>query len=492
MDNPLRHDPHAFAVARELLTAHHFVEDEILRKLGIGQSAELEDETDREQIEPWQETGTGVLVRLFLEGRYADRATAQDRLGTAGVQALHSLGLVADSGDQLYAPVAMFHTAGVWGISDRWNQPDRGWFHVREDIVYSSLVANAQRYLAFLPRRGCKSFLELCCGAGVAGLSAARYFAEEVHAYDIADRCVQFADFGRELNGLTNVTVRAGDLYEPAAGRKFDRIAVHPPYVPVLRPKYIYHDGGEDGEEIMRRACAGMVDHLNPGGMFYMVGMGSDRAGIPFEHRIRQWLGASQSDFDIAMISFWSLSPEELISKMVARSQDSQADRVQFRKLFASVHAERFVYGLTCVTRHTTQREAFTLRRQVGKETKPEDVGRLLDIEAQLKSPRAMIDLLGARVWPNKKTELNVVHTLTAQGWEPQNHILQTSSPFSMQANSDAWGAYLIAVCDGSQTVGELLKELQRQEVLPSGADPLEFAQAVSILISGGFLQLEQ
>ena len=56
-------------------------------------------------------------------------------------------------------------------------------------------------------------------------------------------------------------------MYAPAGERQFDRIVVHPPYVPVLRPKYIYHDGGDDGEQIVRRAVTEMFPYLAPGGL---------------------------------------------------------------------------------------------------------------------------------------------------------------------------------------------------------------------------------
>jgi methylase of polypeptide subunit release factors len=36
----------------------------------------------------------------------------------------------------------------------------------------------------------------------------------------------------RLLNDVSNVTVLQGDLYDPVQGQRFDRITIHPPYVP--------------------------------------------------------------------------------------------------------------------------------------------------------------------------------------------------------------------------------------------------------------------
>lgn len=89
-----------------------------------------------------------------------------------------------------------------------------------------------------IPASPCERFLELCCGTGIAALLAARNGAKHAYAFDIAARSVPFAEFNRRLNGLESVTIREGDLYSPSAGERFDRIVAHPPYVPVLQPKY--------------------------------------------------------------------------------------------------------------------------------------------------------------------------------------------------------------------------------------------------------------
>jgi hypothetical protein len=55
----------------------------------------------------------------------------------------------------------------------------------------------------------------------------------------------------------------------------------------------------------------------------------------------------------------------------------------------------------------------------------------------------------------------------------------------------DEWAPYLMAICDGSKTLHELFRELQQRKIFSAKADPVEFAQAVSVLVSGGFIFLE-
>src|SRR5258708_22807936 len=137
-------------------------------------------------------------------------------------------------------------------------------------------------FLTMVPASPCARFLELCCGTGIAAFLAARNGAKHAYAFDIAARSVHFAEFNRRLNELENVTVGEGDLYSPAGGRKFDRIVAHPPYVPVLEPKYGFYDGGQDREHITRRIIQALPAYLEDRGLLVSVSPGSAPVRDPF------------------------------------------------------------------------------------------------------------------------------------------------------------------------------------------------------------------
>src|SRR5262249_44210710 len=151
--------------------------------------------------------------------------------------------------------------------------------------------------------------LELCSGSGVAALIAGKNFARRATAIDIAERSTRFAEFNARLNGLANVAALAGDLYAPVAGRQFDVITAHPPYVASFGTEMIYRDGGEDGEQISRGIIAGLAEHLRPGGLFYCHCMMTDRKGAPLEQRIREMLGPRHEEFDVVLGEAGSMSP---------------------------------------------------------------------------------------------------------------------------------------------------------------------------------------
>ena len=63
--------------------------------------------------------------------------------------------------------------------------------------------------------------------------------------------------------------------------------------------------------------------------------------------------------------------------------------------------------------------------------------------------------------------------------------------PFSMEARTDPWAPYLMAACDSKKTAREFFTQLKQEGVLPEAAPDEEFARAIAILASGGFLFLE-
>jgi SAM-dependent methyltransferase len=376
----------------------------------------------------------------------------------------------------------------LWIVSDRPNPLAGKPAQPFEDFVYPAMVPTTDLFLQLIPFGPCDAFLDVCSGTGIAALLAARSGAAHAYAFDITDRSTRFAEFNRRLNGITNVTAARGDLFEPAGRQTFDRIVAHPPYVPVAQPQLIFDSGGQDGEQVTRRIIEGLPRVLRPGGRFYALTMGSDRQQ-PFERRVREWLGATQADFDVALVSRSLLSPREWTAEWAVRYHGSATDVPAWRGFLRELGVKSLVYGLVMIQRRKSgdSRPVFTVRRQAGARTTPADHAWLLDWETAAASlskdwlqtvrPRAS---LGAR--------LRVEHQMTADGWVPDSYTLQAESPFDMESRAQAWTAQLLACADGVRTAAELLEELKSEGALHPDTPAAEFAQVLATLISGGFL----
>lgn len=109
--------------------------------------------------------------------------------------------------------------------------------------------------------------LDLGCGWGAIGIAAAKAAPQgRVVMTDVNRRAVTLARRNLRRNDIANGEVRAGSLFEPVAGERFDLIASNPPY--------------HVGRPTILRLLAEATGHLTPTGALAIVGKGSQ--GILF------------------------------------------------------------------------------------------------------------------------------------------------------------------------------------------------------------------
>ena len=322
-------------------------------------------------------TDLDFLLRLFYQGGYA----TEDALPPDMLALLLRLGLVARDSRRpgsVYATAGILRVAGELIVCDRGGAPDGSPYPLLPDVVYPPIFDNVRLYLATLPSTPCDAMLEIGCGTGIGAILGAKH-AHRVWATDIASRAVGFAHFNGLLAGLDNLTALCGDLYTPVNGLTFDRIAIHPPWVPDRQSKFVFGSGGEDGEAIIAGAIAGLPQFLRPGGRFYAAVLASDRAGERLEERVRRWLGVEEQHFDIAFGECSRLSPHEFLAQNVARGSIAQADVPSWSESFRVNRAEALVYGQLLIERQKVPREPVTVRTQAGQDYSGRHLEKWLD-----------------------------------------------------------------------------------------------------------------
>jgi hypothetical protein len=331
--------------------------------------------------------------------------------------------------------------------------------------------------------------LELCSGTGAVALAASRY-AKKAWVIDITKRSTEMAEFNRLLNGLENVTVLMGNLYEGVEGMQFDRIAAHPPYMPVLGPAQIFYDGGADGEQITRRIVEALPHYLKPGGCFYCLAQGSNRTGAPLESRLRSWLGEGQADFDVAVIEKRAQDPKDAAFVYALKTKGGFETVDLMRNSLSSLGVESMSYGWMIIQRRDETRKAFTLRRSMGSKTGRGEFAWLLKWETFAVRPSAAEELLELRPVARRGTELHAIHRMKDGALVADQLTLHTEEPFSMSCPVDPWVVYLIPLCDGKSTVRQVWETCKDSGLILDETPALEFARMVGILISGGFLEV--
>lgn len=154
-------------------------------------------------------------------------------------------------------------------------------------------IGSAPRTLAWLtPRRPRRRALDIGTGNGIQALLAAAH-CDEVVATDINPRAVDLARANAARNGIANVDVRAGDLFEPVAGERFDLIVANPPFVVSPDNDLRFRDGDAD---LCARLVGGVADHLADGGLAVVMVNWAQPPGLPWWHVLRRWTAGAEAD----------------------------------------------------------------------------------------------------------------------------------------------------------------------------------------------------
>ena len=481
-----------FEYLRNYLRAAGFNEKSICNRLDIKGLNELLSDSRTRVTFSKESDELGSLARLFLFGEFLKMEELGSIFASRMLEALTNLGLLTEEpadGNGMFSPVALYPVGPLFIVSDRWCELNDKDLVLPEDFVFPAITPNTSQFLATLPLSPCDSFLELCSGTGAAALAASRY-AQHAWAIDITERSTQMGEFNRLLNGLNNVAVLKGDLYESMGDLRFDRIVAHPPYMPVLHPVQIFYDGGVDGEQVTRRIVEGLPRFLRPGGSFYCLAQGSDRKGEAFEQRVRGWLGESQTDFDVAVVERRPQDPQDAAIQYAVKSKGGSQAASQMRDALSSLGVESMVYGWIVIQRRKDERRVFTVRRAAGPGTRREEIVWLLKWEIFAANPLALEALQGMVPVARRSLELRTIHRMKDGDLVPDQFTLHTDEPFSMDCKVQPWVGFLIPQCDGKSTVRQLFEICKANNLIHPDTPSEEFAKLLMILISGGFLEV--
>ncbi|HXJ04193.1 MAG TPA: class I SAM-dependent methyltransferase [Candidatus Acidoferrum sp.] len=485
-----------FATLREYLSRAGFTEGALRERLDVQPSRELDLAwlAGRLHAKPKAGDSLDAIITMFVRGESLPIAEAVPHFPRDVWEALNRTQLVGfDPGDpgRCVATVALYPIRDLFVASDRWTNPDHSPRQMFADIVYPALTKSAKQFIDYTSYEPCEEFLELCAGTAPAALLASRS-AKSVWATDIAERSLNFAKFNAALNGIHNITFAQGDLFQPLEGRTFDRIAAHPPYVPVLKPAEIFYGGGEVGEEITKRIIAELPSKLKPGGRLYCRTLGTEQPGHSFENRVREWLGAKHQEFDVGLFVVQNLEPRQFAIEETLKKSGGMAELAQWEQQFAKNDVCELVIGIVIIQRHTTQRPAFTIRRRIGSGAPAKSVEWAMRWESELQTEGAAKRLLQMKPKAASGISITVRHILREGEISPENFTLSIESPFATDCKVQPWMALLLPRCDGKTSIADLFELGKQNEWIVPDTPSEEFCRLLATLISGGFLQTEE
>jgi SAM-dependent methyltransferase len=231
----------------------------------------------------------GLAARALMFGDPIDGAELSAAFGDlAGL--VRESGFVRETPHGFVSPFCVTVVDDFYLVSDDLSQGGQAVMGLAPTTIALSIAA--------FPRQQIGRALDLGCGAGAIALVLSKR-SSVVVATDVNQRALALARFNARFNGIENIDVREGSMFEPVAEERFDLVVSQPPFVPQSKggKSGEFMAGGERGDSLPLACLSTLPDHLVPGGrgvVFIEWGHGPKEAA-PAE-RVKQTLAGAPVD----------------------------------------------------------------------------------------------------------------------------------------------------------------------------------------------------
>jgi len=347
-----------------------------------------------------------------------------------------------------------------WLVSDLTPGLDGAPIRVGADHVLG--VSSASTSLAQLTvREPCDRALDLGTGCGVQALHLAQHVGEVV-ATDVNERALAMTRLNAALNGV-RLDVRAGSLFNPVVGERFDQIVTNPPFVvsPAIGERLVYRDSGLPGDEVVRRVVTRAPGHLTPGGWCQILANWVHQRGQPWQDRISSWLAGNGCDAWVVQREVADLAEyvELWLKDAGVHGRPDYAARYDaWLAWFVEQGVEAVGFGwlhLRRVDREPVlhlEEWPFEVEQPLSREVA--DRGRRTNLLAATDDASLLASRLVARVDVRQET---VGEPGAA---DPETIVLRQQRGMRRARQVDTVEAALVGACDGDLTVGQILDAL--------------------------------
>jgi methylase of polypeptide subunit release factors len=324
--------------------------------------------------------------------------------------------------------------------------------------------------------------MDIGCGQGLQALLLEDH-AEQVVATDRNPRATGMTRLAAALRGV-EVDTREGDLLAPAAGELFDLVVSNPPFVISPARRYTYRDAGLEGDELSRRLVQQIPTVLAPGGHAVVLVNWLHLEGEDGDARVRDWLDGTGCDGWVVQREL--AAPEEYVTAWLRDTDEEPFDALFDAWMAGLQGVDAVAFGVVAMHRRTDGLGAHVVLEKVDQPvaaTWGEEVTAHFARRALLEG-----DLLDARLRLREDVRLHEVARQGGEGWDTVATYLQQEAGLRWSGGIDAYGASVLAACDGTQRLGDLLALLAAAVDEPLGAVTEQVLPAVRQLVRQGFL----
>ena len=434
------------------------------------------DHLDRDELAPVLRRTAGgsaleVLARLFVIGTEVDLKQAR----AAGVP---ETWLVPD-GYGVAAAVRLqpvVHGGVVVVVA---HAPGRAAEGVHPQQVLG-VGAASLTLAAATPRAAVGRTLDVGAGSGIQALLA-QHHSSTVVATDANPRATAYALLSAALNGQV-VDARTGDLLEPVRGELFDLVVSNPPFVIGPGGRYTYRDGGLDGDDLCRRLVGELPRHLVETGTAVLLANWLHLEGEDGDARVQSWFGP---DVDGWVVQRELAAPEDYVTAWLRDTDEGgRFDELydDWMAWFDVRRVQAVAFGVLALQRG---------RGRVHLDDVPQPTAATWGEQVPAFFDRHRVLDHGLLETPWRLREDVVLDQMAVRGedgWYGQGQVLRQETGLRWTGGVDPYGAALLAGCDGTRRLGELLSVLALSAGIAEDAAAMQVLPVVERLVQQGFL----
>jgi hypothetical protein len=406
------------------------------------------------------------LLRLFVLGQPVAEAAARDALAPFPLEKLAAAGLVrAEPGGEVVSEFCILPYEDILNLRDF--GADWTGRPAEADFVMGVSASSISLALATIRRQG-EEVLDLGTGGGIQAMLAAQH-ARRVVGTDINPRALALAGLALRINGIANVELRRGSMYDPVAGETFDLLVSQPPFVISPDRVKLFRDSGFPGDTFCEQVLRKAPEHLREGGWASILFSWGHRDDEHWADRPRSWVEGSGCDAWILR-----LRADDVFSYAVqwvrgAGGEAEGADLAPLKRWLAYYREMGFEIISTGAAvlrkrkagRNWTRIDA--LEKQDSRGHCGPQIQNVFAAETLLWSLPGPESLLEARLRVTGEQEMQQTLTLESGAWQVKTAQLSQRRGFAFPCRIDGMSAEFLSLCDGTRTLRVVIESVARK-----------------------------
>lgn len=429
-----------------------------------------------------------TLIRLFLLDMPVVREQVRNALSPLPVEQWAEIGLITIEGEMVAATMHLTPYQALLLANDITGRNDS-----RLQSNYVMGIGSSSKTLANLTvRRHGIETLDLGTGCGIQAFLASPHSAS-VCAVDRNPRAVNITAFNALLNGLTNVDVLQGDLFEPVKNRKFDLVISNPPFVISPDTSYIFRDSGLPGDQICRKIVCEVAPYLKEGAYFQMLCNWAHVEGQDWRERLGEWFKGTGCDA-------WALRCETRTTDVYASTWIQHTERSDeddrshlydsWMDYYEASGIEAVCAGLIMMRKRTDAANWFFADDAPARMLGPcgDAVARGFELRSFLRDYSDENSFLNQPLRVGPDVVLETQFTPSEEGWVMTETALKFTSGLAYNFAITPNLAGLIAMCRQGHSLHEILNHRDPESGEPSKSFSQEELALLRELVARGFL----